>query len=304
MKNIKRHTAFILLALLPVLWHCNRTTDNGQTATPEVRVKATAVRQGNITRALTFNGTTLYLKKNSIVSPVAGYITQVNTSFGARVEKNATVFEMITKEDKALQDANTSGRPISAMHIKAPATGIITNLSISETGTYVGEGTTLATIAQNKDLAIQAHIPFQYSHLARRGTTCRMILPGGESLPGRVAQQLPEVSPADQTQKILIRPDKNISLPENLNLRVQFTAGAHDSTILVPNAALLTNETQTRWWVMKIGDSSRAIREMVKKGFSNDSLTEILNSGLKVNDSVIYDGAYGLRDSTIVKVVR
>jgi len=47
-----------------------------------------------------------------------------------------------------------------------------------------------------------------------------------------------------------------------------------------------------------------AVKVPVSKGIENDNLVETLASGLKNTDLVITEGAYGLNDSTVVKVIR
>jgi len=64
----------------------------------------------------------------------------------------------------------------------------------------------------------------------------------------------------------------------------------------------MTNETQTVFWVMKIVDNKLAIKVPVLKGIENDNEVEVLSSGLTDSDLVITEGAYGLNDSTVVKI--
>jgi hypothetical protein len=66
----------------------------------------------------------------------------------------------------------------------------------------------------------------------------------------------------------------------------------------------MTNESQTEFWVMKIVNDKLAIKTPVTKGIENESIVEILSSDLKATDLIISDGAYGMNDSTIVKIIK
>ena len=74
--------------------------------------------------------------------------------------------------------------------------------------------------------------------------------------------------------------------------------------MLVSKSSLMTDETQSEFWVMKINAGDTAVKIPVTKGIENDSIAEIISSGLKVNDLIISEGAYGLPDSTIVSIVK
>ena len=89
-----------------------------------------------------------------------------------------------------------------------------------------------------------------------------------------------------------------------MNLSVTFLNDSKDETLLVPKKALLTDETQTEFWVMKIEHDSLAIQVPVEIGLRNDSLVEIVSTGLAPEDIIILDGGYGLEDSSLVNIIR
>jgi len=157
MKNI----TFLLTAafLLSVLSSCKEraTTQNDQM--PLVSVKTTTVIQGDIENNVSFNGKTIYLKKNPVVSPIAGYIVRTNVTFGDEVQRNDVLFEIQTKENKALENSNTSAGSIGIIKVLTSSGGFINELNINETGGYVMEGGLLCNIVNNKDLMVQVNVP-------------------------------------------------------------------------------------------------------------------------------------------------
>ena len=66
----------------------------------------------------------------------------------------------------------------------------------------------------------------------------------------------------------------------------------------------MTNETQTEFWVMKVVGGKLAVKVPLTKGIENNNQVEALSSGLTNADLVITEGAYGLNDSSAVKVIR
>lgn len=295
MRNITLFITFILLTLS--LSFCTKKAATEADQSPIVSVKATHVQFGDIENTVSLNGKTIFLKKNSVASPISGYILKMHVKFGDKVQKNNVLFEIQTKENKALENTDSG-----IIKVLAPANGTINSLSVNETGGYVMEGAELCSIIENKNLMVQVNVPFEFNSLAKPGRKCKLFLADNTSFDGRIFQVLPNVDEANQTQQVLIKPNTNRALPENLNLTVQLVNLRHNHTCLVPNDAVMTNETQTDFWVMKIVNDKMALKIPVKKGITNDSWTEILSSNLTKNDLVITDGAYGLNDSTEVKI--
>ncbi|WP_291125393.1 efflux RND transporter periplasmic adaptor subunit [Flavobacterium sp. UBA6031] len=279
---------------------CTKQATKEVDQTPVVSVKTTPVKFGEIEKTVSLNGKTVFLKKNAVVSPISGYVLKMLVKFGDKVQKNQLLFELQTKESKALENIITGNAGI--IRIIAPASGTINALSINSTGSYVMEGAELCNIIENKDLMVQVNVPFEYNSLARPGTKCNLFLADNTSFKGIIFQVMPNIDETNQTQQIIIKPITNRALPENLNLTVQLVQAKHNYTCLIPRNTLMTNETQTEYWVMKIVNDKIAVKVPVTKGIENDSIVEILSSNLKATDLIISDGAYGMNDSTVVKI--
>jgi hypothetical protein len=300
MKNI----IFLLSAFisLSVLSSCKERATVQNEQMPLVSVETTHVIQGDIENNVSFNGKTIYLKKNQVVSPIAGYIVSTNVKFGDEVQRNDVLFEIQTKENKALENSGTYDNSIGIIKVTASSGGFINELNISETGGYVVEGWLLCNIVNNKDLMVQVNVPFEYNSLLKTGRKCKIFLSDNTTIGGVIYQILPTIDEANQTQTILIKPDTGRQLPENLNLTIQFIYEKHTGSFLVTREAVMTDETQSEFWVMKIVNNNLAVKIPILKGIENDSIVEVLSSGLKINDLIISEGAYGLPDSTVVRI--
>jgi hypothetical protein len=73
---------------------------------------------------------------------------------------------------------------------------------------------------------------------------------------------------------------------------------------VLPRAALLGNETQTEFWVMKVMNDSIAVKVPVKKGIENINEIEITDPQFLPDDKILLTGNYGLRDTAAIIINR
>ncbi|TFH49970.1 MAG: hypothetical protein E4G92_00925 [Bacteroidia bacterium] len=71
---------------------------------------------------------------------------------------------------------------------------------------------------------------------------------------------------------------------------------------MVVKEAIMANETQSEFWVMKVINNNMAIKVPVTKGIENGPVVEISSPLLNLNDLLIREGAYGMADSTVIKI--
>jgi len=308
---MKSATYFIFIALLTgILASCkSKTPEAAATAEiPKVTVKITTVGYGSIDDIISLNGKTVFLKKNAVISSITGYLKKVNVQYGDVVHKNDLLFEIQTKENRALENSGLDQELASSkngiVRILAPSDGIISDLNTNSSGMFVAEGGQLCTIVANREMMVIVNVPYQYNKWIKINKACKIVLPDSTFLDGNIVKIMPVINSISQTQDVLINVRGNRQVPENLNVIVQFIRSSHSKAMLIPKEALLTNEAQQAFWVMKILHDSIAINIPVKKGFENNRMVEILSSNISVNDTLISEGAYGLPDSTIVKVVK
>lgn len=308
---MKSAVNFILITfLLGFFVSCkSKTIDTTiNTDAPKVAVKTTTVTYGEIDDIVSLNGKTVFLKKDAVISSITGYVKKVNVQYGDEVHKNDLLFEIQTKENRALENSGLVQELASLksgiVSILAPSDGIISDLNANSTGMFVAEGAQLCTIVANKEITVLVNVPYQYNKWIKINKACKIILPDSTFLDGNIVKIMPLINAVTQTQDVLIKVRDNRQVPENLNVIVQFVRSNHSNAMLIPKEALLTNEAQQAFWVMKILHDSLAINVPVKKGFENNRMVEIFSPDISVNDTLISEGAYGLPDSTIVKVVK
>jgi multidrug efflux pump subunit AcrA (membrane-fusion protein) len=227
----------------------------------------------------------------------------VNIKYGDNVSEGKVLFEIQTRENKALQQNGTDGG-FGKIEVQATTSGMVNEPVTLGEGAYVTEGTPLCILTDINDLMVKVNVPYENHNIVSKGVRCRLFLPDQTQVEGTVSLVRPFVDDISQTQEVLIKPLSLRPLPENMNLTASLLNTESPETQLLPKNALLTNETQDEFWIMKIVDDSIAMIVTVETGIKNDSLVEILSPILNPEDVFILEGGYGLEDSSFVTIVR
>ncbi len=292
---------FILsIFTLLVLFSCKKQEAAVKDQAVIVTVKTSSVEEGNVTDIIQLNAKTIFLKKNLVQSPISGYVYAVKVKYGDLVKKNKVLFEIQSKESKAM--AGSENENMGLIKVLANSDGYVGEVVVSETGGYVTEGAALCSIVENKNITVQANMPYEYKSSIKVGSKCQLSLPDNTTIEGIVTRILPTVDANNQTQQILISPKSNQQIPENLNITATFQKAKRNICLMIPISALMTNEKQSEFWVMKIVDKDLAVKIPVSKGYSNETTVEIEGVGIQKGDRIISEGAYGMEDSTKVKI--
>jgi len=306
---IKSITNLLLIALfLSMISSCKskKTENELHRVETKVSVKITKIVIGSLDDVISLNGKTVFLKKNTIISSISGYVKKIHVQYGDVIQKNNLLFEIQSKENKSLENSGLDQEltfiDSGVIKVLAPSDGIISEMNVNAPGMFVAEGSQLCTFIENKDLKVLVNVPYQYNPWIKMNEICKIVLTDSTILNGSVIKILPEINETSQTQNVLIKVETPLQIPESLNVIVQFIRNSHSKAMLIPKEALLTDEAQKEFWVMKIQHDSIAIKIPVKKGFENKQLVEIISTNITSTDAVIIVGAYYLPDSTLVKV--
>jgi len=272
-----------------------------------VPVRVAAVTQGPVTSSFELNASTSFLRKNEVRSTAIGYVSRINVQLGDQVLKGALLFQLKTKEAKALGGNlfpnDTSLHFSGLIPIKASESGFVTAIS-HQSGDFVQEGDSMCTIADLKSLAFIVNVPFELNQSVATGMNVEVKLPDGRHFEGTIVRRLPVMDPVSQTESFIVKTPLHTTLPENLIARVRISKLVKQVAVLVPKAALLSNEEQNEFWVMQVKDVKTAIKHTVKKGVENGGQVELLESDLKAGDKVLVTGNYGLSDTAAIKIVQ
>jgi multidrug efflux pump subunit AcrA (membrane-fusion protein) len=293
---------FVLGLLLINLSSCaKKETEETETPLKGVEVTAGSPVTAVMKEYITLNANTFFLSQEIVRATFPGYIIKTDKNLGDHVNKGERLFSIKTKEASASDSIDLGNQFSGLVNVYARTNGFLTELSY-QTGDYVTESDRLALIVDPSSLRIMLNVPFQYSKNISRSDSYPIKLPDNKEFSAKVVKKLPSIDAANQTQSFILEPNAPINIPANLNLIVRIPLQSLVNAVALPKSAVITNETETEFWVMKIINDSTAVKLDIKKGIETDSLVQIKEPVLSVNDRFVTEGAYGLPDTVNILI--
>jgi multidrug efflux pump subunit AcrA (membrane-fusion protein) len=303
-------TLFFIIGISMLLFSCKSKEKGGDDddakVTSQTPVSVTTVDSSALTDYIDLNATSTTLQKNYVKSNANGYIQEVNAQLGQNVSAGQVLFTVKTKESQTIGNSinvlDTTFKFSGVNKIKASAAGYISQLS-HQKGDYVQDGEALAVISDRTSFVFLMQLPYELKQYVKTGQNVDLTLPGGTKIKGLVYTFMPSVDTVAQTQGVVIKINSGLQIPENLVAKARIVKSTKSNTQSLPKAAILANETQTDFWVMKIINDSTAVKVPVKEGIQSGDKVEILSPKFSGKDKIIISGNYGLPDTAKVKIV-
>lgn len=278
------------------------TEEEQETITP---VTVTSISTEPMIEYIELNATSTFLQSALIKANANGYITSVNAQVGKLVSAGQNVFVLKTKEAQSIGNAinvlDSTFKFSGIIHIRSGITGYVSEIN-HQLGDYVQEGEQLASINDLRSFVFILNLPYELRPYVLNKGTAELLLPDGKVLTGRIASAMPVVDSASQTQNIVLRVNEK-NLPANLIAKVKVVKTASSNTVSLPKQSVLSDETQTSFWVMKLLDDSTAIKVPVEKGLEINDKIEIRSPKFSISDRFLLTGNYGLADTARVKII-
>jgi multidrug efflux pump subunit AcrA (membrane-fusion protein) len=272
-------------------------------ATP---VSITSVSTDAMTEFIELNATSTFLQKAYVKASTNGYINSANASIGKMVGAGQIMFVLKTKEATSIGNTinllDTSFKFSGIINIRAGTSGYVSEIN-HQAGEYVQEGEQLAAISDTRSFVFILNLPYELRPFVLDKKTVELLLPDGKSLIGTISSIMPTVDSASQTQNIAITVAER-GLPANLIAKVRVVKSARANAISLPKQTVLSDETQTNFWVMKVIDSTTAVKVPVTKGMEINDRIEILSPVFSVSDKFLLTGNYGLADTAKIKIIQ
>jgi multidrug efflux pump subunit AcrA (membrane-fusion protein) len=306
---MKIFSYFILfLSIIASACHKKETITDEEVSAEQIQtpVTVTSIQYEPLEDYVDLNATASFMQSSFIKSSATGYITAVDIHLGQRVAVGQTAFVLKTKEAQAL--GNTINALDSSFHFSGVITirvnqhGYITELT-HQAGDYVQDGEQLAVISDTKGFGFLLNLPYELRRYVKTGKIVRVILPDSTTLDGAVTSFMPTVDSVSQTQAVLIKVNPAASIPQNLIAKVRIVKNAKLSAPTLPKEAVLTDEAQSNFWVMKMIDSVTAVKIPIEKGLEANGKVEILSPAFAASDRILLSGNYGLNDTARVKIL-
>jgi multidrug efflux pump subunit AcrA (membrane-fusion protein) len=294
---------FILTALLFI--SCKNKNDGEKVIDASVPVTLTTIDTSSIQTYIDLNATATYLVKNSIKANATGYLNSVNVASNDYVSSGAVLFSIKTREAKVL--GNTINKIDPSLHfggaikVSANTNGFVTAVNAQQ-GDYVQDGDVLVTINDANSFAIVLSLPYEFKKYVSVNEELMVVLPDSTFIKTRVQKYMPSVDATSQTQNVILKVIGKHDIPENLIVKVRINKSSNSKSISLPKAAVLSNETETDFWIMKLINNNTAIKIPIKKGVETADKVEILAPVLTAEDKILLSGNYGVADTIKVKV--
>ncbi|MGD1049386.1 MAG: efflux RND transporter periplasmic adaptor subunit, partial [Candidatus Krumholzibacteriaceae bacterium] len=192
------------LAVLVVLFGCSKKAsdeETGASRSPVVEVKAVPIVKGDIEDAIAVEGKTDVVRREKIISPIAGVAISVRKTEGARVGPGDTLAVIRSGESQgAIDGANALLRAArteaqkkeaqrsydlalstqNAVAICCTSGGVVASRGVN-LGEFMSEGAELFTITDLSSIYFAADIPLKTLSQVHAGASCRV---GLTSVPG------------------------------------------------------------------------------------------------------------------------
>ncbi len=303
MNSIYKIYLLVLMITSMLFISCGSKNDSPPQAsgTP---VKITQPHKTNLTEYITLNAHTVFLKKEIVRATFQGFIEKIYKNIGDNISSGDVLMTIKTKESAADDNLQVPlGDEIfkGTVQVKAKSNGVLTELNYNA-GDFVSDGEQIAVISNPSSLRVNLDVPYKYTNEIHINTPCRIFLPDGKSVSAFIDKIIPKVDLTAQTQTYILEMRRSENFPENLNVNARIPIRTVKDVVVVPQSAVLSNETLDKFWIMKLINDTTAVRINIVKGVENDSLVQIIKPELKLTDNVISDGAFGLPDTAKVAI--
>ena len=286
---------------------CKDKTEEEKAIVSSVPVTLTSIDTSGIESYTELNATATYLAKTIIKANATGYLSSVNVASNDYVNSGKVLFTLKTRESKVLGNTINKIDPSlnfgSDIKVVATSSGFVNAINVQQ-GNYVQDGDQLALINDANSFAIVLSLPYELKKFVRIGAIYDAFLPDGTVIKTTVSKFMPSVDAVSQTQSVVLKVIGKHDIPENLILKVRINKSSPSNTISLPKASVLSDETETNFWIMKMINSNTAVKIPIKKGEETKDKVEIISPVLAPKDQILLTGNYGVADTIKVKVIK
>jgi len=295
---------FLLLILASCKSGDSSVEEEITTKTP---VTITGISNEPMQEFVELNATSSFLQKWIVSANATGYLQSANVQLNQYVNSGQQLYTIKTKEAQSIGNAvnilDSSFKFTGVNGVKANGSGFIAQIN-HQNGDYVLDGEQLAMITDTKSFVFLLDLPYELRPYIRDKKSLELVLPDGEKLIGNISGNMPTMDAVSQTQGIILKVNTSHALPENLIAKVKVVKSSSINANSLPRAAILTDETQSEFWVMQLLNDSTAVKVPVKKGIETSDKIEILAPLFTASDRILVTGNYGLGDTARFQITK
>jgi multidrug efflux pump subunit AcrA (membrane-fusion protein) len=305
--NIRTQYFLSLIATVSLICSCkNGSKTSEETGVVKTPVTIVPVTYKSVTSTVGLPATATFMNKSIIRATTTGTIEKILISPGEYINTDQLLFTIRTREamalgKKAQMDTSLSFKGL--INITSHKEGVINSISYQK-GDFVQEGDEMAIVSEQNSLVFILDVPFEFDKYIEKNRNCRIILPDKREINGTITGKLPEMDIQSQTIRYVVKPQSAGHLPGNLIASIKLVKSTSEKALVLPKQAVLGNEAQTDFWVMKLMNDSTAIKIPISKGFENNEEVEITDPAFLPSDRIVLTGNYGLPDTAKVKIIK
>jgi biotin carboxyl carrier protein len=299
----------ILIGIMTFAASCHHPAVNsGGNGEPVIITPVTTVQIAHkqVTSSVDLPAVTMFMNKSIVRATTTGVIEKISVRPGDFVSAGRVLFTIRTREAVALSNSEKPDTALSfkgSIGISAQKEGMINTVSYQK-GDFVQEGDELAVISEQNSLVFVLEIPYELNRYIGINRKCAIRLPDSTRIGGEITGKFPEMDIQSQTLKYIVIPAAAGRLPANLFATITLIKSRNERAQVIPRKALLGNETQTEFWVMKLINDSTAVKVVVRKGYEDNEEAEITEPEFKPSDRLILTGNYGLPDTARISILK
>jgi multidrug efflux pump subunit AcrA (membrane-fusion protein) len=296
---------FLISGLYTSCRHATKTSEDEE-ASVVTPVTIVPVAYKSFSSSVDMPAIATYLNKSIIRATTTGVIENVFINQGDFIEKGQLLFTIRTREAMALDNktqSDTTLKLAGQIRIYAHGEGSINTVSYQK-GDFVQEGDELAVVFEQNSLVFLLDIPFELDKYIEKNRNCTIVLPDNTGIKGTITQKLPDMDITSQTVRYVVKPAFRKKIPGNLIANINLIKSTKEKAMVLPKDAVLGNETETEFWVMKLINDSTAVKTPIEIGFENSNEVEIIKPEFQPTDMIVLTGNYGLPDTATVKIIK
>jgi membrane fusion protein (multidrug efflux system) len=200
-------------------------------------------------------------------------------------------------------DIENSQINMAKMSVKAPFSGVISELPYFTNGTRVAANTILVKAINYSMLYLETNLPEKYFGNVERGfkvyvTSYTSPL---DTLIGEISQISPAIDPEARTFKCMINVGNRaeIILP-GMFVKADLVINSAENTVVIPKDIIVSRNRTRTVFVVERGVANERV---ITTGLESVDMVEVIE-GLEAGESVVSKGFETLRDKSRVKVLR
>jgi RND family efflux transporter MFP subunit len=192
---------------------------------------------------------------------------------------------------------------LDKLKVKAPFTGIITNLNYYTEKTRIPASSPVLSMMDYSKMHMEVNLAEKNLRDVRKGQLVNIVnytIPG-DTLKGRLAQMSPAIDAETRSFKAIINIDNSkLLLRPGMFAKGDIIVAKVDSAIVIPKNVVLAKQAGNTVFVVKKGFAEERV---IQFGLENPTEVEVL-TGLEKKDQLIIKGFETLRNRSRIKVVK